>query len=1511
MVDIAELGFKVDSSQLRRATKDLDSLSKSGGMAEGKMGLATKGVIGLGVAAATAAASVAVLTAAVADQVKETDNWAKSLGIATGDLQALQAAAKTVGVDAGKMGDILKDVNEKIGEAFNEGTGEGAEALKLLGIEVESIIDLPVDEKLKAIGDALENVQGQAAKSAIGEMLANDFTLLLPLLEDGNAGLEEMIQRAYDTGMALSSFDNTALLRVSRTFEQIGQQAQGAKNLIAAEFAPVFILAQEKIGQMMDAFNVGNIERFVGYGIDAIGILLDVFYSLEMAIRANWILWTQLAASATGAMADSADAVSGLINFALTPLREALAGIAGMWSGIASAIADIAPDAVAGKFRSASAALDEFSQKTSDFRVTADDIRDVNERVNKSLDDQIAALEELASSPAYSNQFKQRLEEIKKEIQAQAEAEDKKRIASNKSGESAAKSAKQEKDRAKALKEAAIAAGKLADAIEKKNKADKESAQRLKDLANPVRVLIREYEEAKRLFDKGLISPEELEKTKERLGGLAVAIGEENRRGWRTAGEIAAEEFNSSFESKFSSAIAGAVSSAISDDLSSEDTKRGIMSGIGGAVGGAIGGPVGAQIGSAIGGAIVAKVKTELLTDISVSGGGATAVGIERITRSNLLGSSAREFTSSLGEAEAIINRGVRDSGRSIKQAFSNIGIDVTDALQNFSTDVRVKSGDIEQGITQIGEQFIDAEFGAIESFQLVNESLESTIERLGNNAVLIEQALNNIGQSTGEVFEEVNQERVNELTEQYNAQIAEQEGNLAGLLVTLEKINNIPWIEEVPGEIATSTAPAEYFESVGLEAITFSQLKRTLKQLNIDIEDSKDAIATAYTNLGQVTVEATEQVKDDLLTAVSEVTGVDISQAANKLNELTQNYVDNFFTESERLDIAVENASDTLVKFADLGVTTETSMESLRNTIEEFKDSEAFTPEGLAEYLAAAAALSDYKTALELATPEVVQAVDAVNDLADAAESIVDIIPQQSTAFADTARGQRLQGLIDDINGLDDSLSESTLEDSLDALGITEDEIESFLDTLTAEGTKVFDIQQDIIQGLGLSTDDFIGHVGVLVDSLDEAGDEAEEFSEQVGTITDFAGNVSNALSVAQRALDKETDKINSSYDAQIEAIRLASDAEQELAESRAESAKETISNLRAVQGLLDRAAGQLSFGGTRATQAAASASLSQILASGAIPDAATLEPILERLTEINEDQFATAEEAEFARAIAANQVKKLQEETGKQLTIEEQMLEQAEKNAARQEEQSNRQIELLEQQRDSEISQLQAQLDMAAGIRELSVTFAQAISDLAAAVSQAAAAQSVSIPSGGSIVSQVGSALGVSTTFTNSSGATGVIDTGAFGQGGTSASITIDPSTGEIVSSSGNTKLGLFRDGGYTGASSLPGGVTGLTHEHEGVLNAGAMRNVGIPALNAMNAGMSPADIFGGGVTIDVSSIVSRLSAMETNLSGLLTSISISSSETANIMDDFQSGEGIRINTDDGESPVSVNQV
>jgi len=197
-----------------------------------------KATVALGAAAIGIGVSAFAITKSVSDSVTETDRWAKSLGLSTTELQKWQYAASKAGVEGDKIADIFKDLNDKIGDAVLNKSGEAAQALDTLGLSAKKLQNLSPDKQLLAISGAMAGMN-TAQKTTIYEALGNDLSKLIPLLDNGAAGFQKLAKQAADSGIALPQDDIDKMLKFNLIIQDIETSWDGFKNKMAVGLSQI------------------------------------------------------------------------------------------------------------------------------------------------------------------------------------------------------------------------------------------------------------------------------------------------------------------------------------------------------------------------------------------------------------------------------------------------------------------------------------------------------------------------------------------------------------------------------------------------------------------------------------------------------------------------------------------------------------------------------------------------------------------------------------------------------------------------------------------------------------------------------------------------------------------------------------------------------------------------------------------------------------------------------------------------------------------------------------------------------------------------------------------------------------------------------------------------------------------------------------------------------------------------------------------------------------------------
>ncbi|MCP5695874.1 phage tail tape measure protein [Klebsiella pneumoniae] len=239
-------------------------------------------IIAIGAAAATAAVGIGAAGLAIvkntAQQVTEADRWAKSLKMSTQDLLSWQYAAEQAGLTGDNIADIFKDINDKVGDAVLNKSGEAAQALDTLGLSAEKLAQQSPDKQLLAISSALQKIPSQAGKTNILESLGNDLSKMLPLFDNNNEKLKQFIQLSKDFGVAPPQEDIDNLVKVNQFFQDIETSARGLKMEIASGLAKVDLTPlQDGLDDIRDVFTdpavLQGLSDLVGEAISLAGVV--------------------------------------------------------------------------------------------------------------------------------------------------------------------------------------------------------------------------------------------------------------------------------------------------------------------------------------------------------------------------------------------------------------------------------------------------------------------------------------------------------------------------------------------------------------------------------------------------------------------------------------------------------------------------------------------------------------------------------------------------------------------------------------------------------------------------------------------------------------------------------------------------------------------------------------------------------------------------------------------------------------------------------------------------------------------------------------------------------------------------------------------------------------------------------------------------------------------------------------------------------------------------------------
>lgn len=155
---------------------------------------------------AAVGSALAALAIKSADAAVELQNQARLANASLTEFQKFAAGARTVGLENEKLSDILKDVNDKVGEFLSTGGGEMSDFFTKIapkvGITAEAFRGLSGPQALQLYVSSLEKAGvSQQEMTFYMEAIADEATSLVPLLANGGAEMQRLGDRAEALGL--------------------------------------------------------------------------------------------------------------------------------------------------------------------------------------------------------------------------------------------------------------------------------------------------------------------------------------------------------------------------------------------------------------------------------------------------------------------------------------------------------------------------------------------------------------------------------------------------------------------------------------------------------------------------------------------------------------------------------------------------------------------------------------------------------------------------------------------------------------------------------------------------------------------------------------------------------------------------------------------------------------------------------------------------------------------------------------------------------------------------------------------------------------------------------------------------------------------------------------------------------------------------------------------------------------------------------------------------------------
>lgn len=261
-------------------------------------------------------------------------------GTAAEDFQGWAFAAKSVGIEQDKLGDIFKDVQDKVGDFLQTGGGGLADFFEnvapKVGVTAEQFRNLSGPDALGLYVSSLEKANlSQSEMVFYMEAIASDATLLLPLLEGNAAGYLALRKEAEELGLVLSGQQVRDAEQFRDSLQTLGAVSEGAGRQISAELLPTMNTMTGLMAEVSRETELTSVfAQILSFGLKGLASAAIICGTQFMNMaRLIGGAAAATAAFANGEVQQAADILRMIIDDNSTATKEAAARIEKLWDG--------------------------------------------------------------------------------------------------------------------------------------------------------------------------------------------------------------------------------------------------------------------------------------------------------------------------------------------------------------------------------------------------------------------------------------------------------------------------------------------------------------------------------------------------------------------------------------------------------------------------------------------------------------------------------------------------------------------------------------------------------------------------------------------------------------------------------------------------------------------------------------------------------------------------------------------------------------------------------------------------------------------------------------------------------------------------------------------------------------------------------------------------------------------------------------------------------------------------
>jgi hypothetical protein len=305
---VGGIGNQIGSlgSSVASGLSELGPFGAALGLTVGAAAAAGAAFVGLGVA-------IANIVGPQMEAITSTFKLAEALGVPTDALMTFEAEAKrTAGVAAEDIPQAFERLAKTIGEA-TEGSKGAEKAFAQLGLSASTLKGQGLDVSFEQIADKISRLGSVSEQAAAATAIfGREGAKLIPLFNEGSAGIERAHAEMLKFGEALTDVDAAKVAAAQEVFETLGKRIEGVKDVLTVTLAPTIQALGDQILKLLpdaDTLKTAFVDG-LHFVADAVGYVIDGWELFKQTVLS---LEDDAVASFAAILKSAEDMVQGLI----------------------------------------------------------------------------------------------------------------------------------------------------------------------------------------------------------------------------------------------------------------------------------------------------------------------------------------------------------------------------------------------------------------------------------------------------------------------------------------------------------------------------------------------------------------------------------------------------------------------------------------------------------------------------------------------------------------------------------------------------------------------------------------------------------------------------------------------------------------------------------------------------------------------------------------------------------------------------------------------------------------------------------------------------------------------------------------------------------------------------------------------------------------------------------------------------------------------------------------------